>query len=98
VRDAGVRLGLLPLEQAGLFGPAHELGHRALRELHPLGELGDGRSLAPVRCAFHHQEQEVALRCQVGLAGDPLGAPQKLAQLGAELRHRTGLRGRHRRH
>ena len=54
--------------QARLLGAAHELRHRALRELQALGELGDGRLLAAVGGALHHQQQQVALRRQAGLA------------------------------
>ena len=78
-------LRLLPLDEPRLLGAADELRHGALRELQPLGELGHRRLLPAVGRALDHQEQEIALRRQPGLARDPLATAEKRRSAGAEL-------------
>jgi hypothetical protein len=87
VGDPGVALGLLALDETGLLRPADELGDGALRELKPLGELGDRGLLGAVAGTLDHQQQEMALWCQAGLPGDPLRVTEEPAQRLAKVGH-----------
>ena len=49
VRNSGVVLRLRAFDQAGFFGPLHQLGDAALRELEPLAQLTDGCPFAAHR-------------------------------------------------
>ena len=78
--DSRVPLRLLALDQPRALGSAHEFGHGALRELHPLRQLGHGGLLGPARRPLDHHQQRVALGRESRLAGDLLAAPQEVPQ------------------
>src|SRR3954452_1943944 len=93
VSDAAVGRGLLALDQTGLLGAADELRDRALRQLEALGELGHRRLLATSGCSLDHEEQQVALRRQAGLACVALALAQEGPQSGAEFSDASDLAG-----
>jgi len=103
VSHPAVRLRPLALDEAGILRALDELCHRALRELHALGEVGDRRLPRSVRSTLDLQQQEMALRCEAVLACDLLAGSQERPEcrtercyvLGGLRREQMVVAGRH---